>query len=511
MPRLFYKIFLWFWLGVVAVGGTLFALTEISRSRADDDRKWREKYGPRVDLWARQEVSVLRDEGVVALKKYVNSIQIDPGNQNYIFDADGREVLGRNTPPAYILQIVQSMLKTQRHDLQQEIFQAERVIAETVTGSDGRTFVAIVDFPEPSLMSLSLFEFFITGVHEGAGVRVLGVLIVAGIACFWLARQLVRPIEQLQFAARAIQNERLHTRIDPALLARHDELADLGRDFDRMAERIEHVITAHRNLLADASHALRSPLARINVALGLARRDSSAGSADFHFARIEHETSRLNTLIGDLLLISRLDSGVDLERMVPFDLTLLVDEVAADADYEARGRQCTVRSTTPRECLVVGARETLRAAIENVARNAVRHTAAGSTVDITLTGPRAEEGVFFATIQVRDQGPGVPHQALSRLFTPFYRVTDGRQPAFEGSGLGLAITRRIVEIHRGDVRADNAKDAGLVVTITLPLDPTRISQPAKRSLEDETVLSAQMGQPDEYGRIDRLGRMELES
>jgi two-component system sensor histidine kinase CpxA len=223
-------------------------------------------------------------------------------------------------------------------------------------------------------------------------------------------------------------------------------------------------VTAQRHLLADVSHALRSPLARLNVALGLARRGGEPAAAE-HLDRIERETERLNTLIGQLLTMARVDSGVDLERRTIFDLGLVVDEVAMDADYEARGRLCTVQVEQRRECLVAGSREMLRGAVENVVRNAVRHTADRTSVEIALDR-RDGPGGSRAVIQVRDHGPGIPAEAIGSLFTPFQPVTSGESA--NGTGLGLAITRRAFEVHGGTATAANAPGGGFVVTLELP-------------------------------------------
>jgi two-component system sensor histidine kinase CpxA len=234
-----------------------------------------------------------------------------------------------------------------------------------------------------------------------------------------------------------------------------------------MADRIEHLVTAQRHLLADVSHALRSPLARLNVALGLARRHSAPGAAE-HLDRIELETERLNTLIGQLLTMARVDSGVDLEHRGVFDLAAVVDEVAMDADYEARSRRCVVEVSGVRNCPVSGAADMVRGAIENVVRNAVRHTADGTSVDISLER-RDLDGRPTAVIEVRDHGPGVPEKLVPGVFVPFYRGAHAHGDNQAGTGLGLAITRRVFEVHGGTATAANARGGGFVVSLELPL------------------------------------------
>jgi two-component system sensor histidine kinase CpxA len=467
MHRLHVKIFLWFWLGVVVVSGTLVALTELTYSRAEDDRRWREKYAPRVDMFAQQETRILRTRGVGALATYLESFEYDPGVVNYVFDASGKDVLGRASSPqvqAAVAAMSQSPGQAQHVDT------AERIIAEKIIDARGSSYVVVVDYPSPSVLNRSVIEFF-SAENGGkldrlALLRLGATLVVAGVFCYVLARHLASPIERLRSATRKIASEQLQTRVDPSVLMRKDELADLGQDFDRMAERIEHLVTAQRQLLGDVSHALRSPLARLNVALGLARQRGATGAAE-HLDRIERETERLNALIGQLLLMARVDSGVDLERKVVFDLSTVLDEVATDADYEARNRNCTVRVDSRRECLVEGTRDVLRGAVENVVRNAVRHTAEGTTVQISMDTMRVGDR-FHAVVHVRDHGPGVPAGELENLFTPFYRVPDRGANGPHGSGLGLAITRRTFEVFGGTATAVNADGNGLIVTLVLP-------------------------------------------
>ena len=216
MRRLHVKIFLWFWLGVVFVSGTLVTLTGLTHSRADDDRQWRDKYGPRVDLWARQETHIFRTQGAAALRTYVGSFQSDPGVRNYIFDASGRELLGRQAA-APVPEIVASL-----HDgpqWTQHVDAGERVIAEKVIDARGDPYVVVVDFPGPSILARSLFEFLSVdvtgeGLYRTAVLRLTAVLIVTGLFCFLLARHIASPIDRLRSATRKIANEQLQARVD---------------------------------------------------------------------------------------------------------------------------------------------------------------------------------------------------------------------------------------------------------------------------------------------------------
>jgi two-component system sensor histidine kinase CpxA len=500
MGRLFYKIFLWFWLGIVVVGATLVILTASAHSRASEDEHWRQKYGPRVDLWARQESEILDHEGRASLGKYVGSFESDPGVSDYLFDPDGREVFARQTP-LRVLQAVASMGESSPGETQ--FFTSERIIAENIVGPSGRRYVVVVSFPQPSVLRRPLFQFLDADLGRAGIIRFGVVLLVAGLFCFWLARQITNPIGKLRLAAREIAKEHLKARVDEDVLARRDELAELGRDFDSMAERIDALIEAHRGLLADVSHTLRSPLARLNVALGLARQDANPGTSE-HLDRIEREADYLNRLIGQLLTMARLNSGADLNQRKIFDLGTLVQEVAADGDFEARHRNCVVEFNPPRQYLIEGAPEMLRSAVENVVRNAVHHTAKGTDVQISMECRRDGEKPQ-AVIQVRDHGAGVPEHELAGLFRRFHRVTDGIPQVREGTGLGLAITECAFRLHGGKVTAANATGGGLVVSLELPiLEPENLSRensqdhPANRG---GVVLS---GGPDRSHLVARL-------
>jgi len=236
-----------------------------------------------------------------------------------------------------------------------------------------------------------------------------------------------------------------------------------------MAERIEALMTTQRQLLRDISHELRSPLARLNVALELARQGSgpeAKGALD----RIDREAEQLNDLIGQLLTLPRLESGSDQIARGPVSLARLVQAIAADANFEAQTRNRTVHAVVEKEITIYGSEEMLRQGIENVVRNAVRYTAEHTQVDMSVSrrsGRRGDEAI----IRIRDHGPGVPEDTLPQLFLPFYRVADARDRQSGGTGIGLAITERAVRLHNGTVTAANAPDGGLIVEIVLPITP----------------------------------------
>jgi two-component system sensor histidine kinase CpxA len=300
-----------------------------------------------------------------------------------------------------------------------------------------------------------------------------------GIFCYLVIRYLTKPLNQLSEAAAGIAEGRLDTRVDPSLKNRRDEIAGLARNFDRMAERIEALVSRQRRLLGDVSHELRSPLSRLMVALSLVKLsfvkqqgieqgcavEAVENEAAENLERIGLEARRLDLLIGQLLALTRIDSGVDRGTPARFDLVNLLQEVANDADFEARARHRRVVIEHADSCLVNGFEELLRSAIENVARNAIRHTAEGTTVEISLHAPLQTKDAS-ALLRVRDYGPGVPESMLLDIFLPFRRIANGDA---EGAGLGLAIADRAVQVHGGTIRAVNAPGGGLIVEIDLPV------------------------------------------
>jgi two-component system sensor histidine kinase CpxA len=233
-----------------------------------------------------------------------------------------------------------------------------------------------------------------------------------------------------------------------------------------MTDRIERLVTGQQRLLGDVSHELRSPLSRLIVALGLVRQRPL--DASVHLDRIGLEAHRLDALIGQLLMLSRIDSGAQGTTRTTVDLANLLQEITGDADFEARAHGRTVTVSRADACTVDGFEELLRSALENVVRNAVRHTREGTSVDVSLRETR-RSGRSIALVTVRDRGDGVPESMLMEMFLPFRRVSSEAPPDAEGSGLGLAITERAVTLHGGRVHAANAPDGGLVVEIELPV------------------------------------------
>jgi len=297
------------------------------------------------------------------------------------------------------------------------------------------------------------------------GLVRLGItVLVGGLVCWLLARHLTRPIRELQVASARLARGDFAVGIDRRTLARRDELAVLARDFVRMAGKLKTLLDAQRQLLRDVSHELRSPLARLQVAAALARR-KGAGLVDSEVDRIELETARVDELIGQLLTLMRLEAADGALPGDTVDLSGLLATVARDAEFEAAALGVGVDARIAPGLRVRGSGDLLRSAVDNVVRNALRHTARDTRVLLTAA---PVPGSPQLVVTVRDRGPGVPDAMLERIFDDFVRVDEAREQRTGGTGLGLAIARAGVRAHRGDIRARNVATGGLEVEIRLP-------------------------------------------
>jgi two-component system sensor histidine kinase CpxA len=285
----------------------------------------------------------------------------------------------------------------------------------------------------------------------------IAILALLTVLCWAFARHLTMPVRQLQIAVRRFGQGDLTARVASN---RKDELGQLAQTFDTMASRMETLLTAERRLLQDISHELRSPLTRLNVAIELAR---SAGNADAHLDRIQKEADRLNALVGELLQMTRAEGDISAMRLQRVRVDELLAGIVADVAIEAESRGCHVKLINPISFDIEADPELLRRAFENVIRNAIRYTAEGSTVEVAM-----QERNRSVMVTVRDHGPGVPLEWLSRIFDPFFRVESDRDRLSGGAGLGLSIAKRAIELHHGRIRAENA-DPGL--RVEMQLDP----------------------------------------
>jgi signal transduction histidine kinase len=302
------------------------------------------------------------------------------------------------------------------------------------------------------------------------GTAILLVLAIAipisVLLSFLIARYLIRPLKSFESAGTRLADGDLSARISPSVSDRGDELGEFANTFDHMAERIELLVNSHKELLRDVSHELRSPLARLQASLSLARQ-RTGGVVDAEMDRIELEVERLDNLIGKLLTFARIDSKQLPVEKEPVNIDWVLADVIGDALIEAAADEKNVVLTETSELRVLGDAELLASCFENIIRNAIRHTPPGSTVDVSLFA--FEDDLSRCCVSIRDRGEGLPEEDLANIFELFRKFDDQGGENTGSSGIGLAIADKVVKLHGGDISASNAPDGGLIVTVCLPL------------------------------------------
>ncbi len=452
MHRLYWKIFLSFWAALILfAGATMYAASHF----LDRLREQQEITSPfeRFRSYAADGQRIAERDGVEVLRKWLAALDRSEVVPLFLVDRDGHDLLDRPVPE----RLVERLTREANHP-------------PPPGAEPHRLFIVLPDRNEyrlmPDFQAVTLGR--VLRRPRVIALPIVVAAIVSGLVCLLLARYLTAPIGRLRRATEAYAAGDLNPRVAPTLGSRRDEIADLARAFDHMAQRLQELMTSQRQLLSDVSHELRSPLARLQVALGLARQRAD-GRATAELDRIESETEHLNDLIGQLLSLSRLEAGVMKPEREPIDIGEILAAVAADADFEARANNRRVEVAKVAPTLIRGDAALLHSAIENIVRNAVRYTAENTVVRLSLD--RTDGPPDGLTICIRDYGPGVPEEMLPRLFEPFVRVDDARDRSRGGFGLGLAIAQKAIHLHGGEVVARNEPDGGLSVIITLPIFP----------------------------------------
>jgi two-component system, OmpR family, sensor histidine kinase CpxA len=442
------KIFLWFWLATIAVTASVLILTLVTGAQPLGHR-WMSRT---LDFYARAAVDFYGHGGAPELKRYLDDVGQHSGIHAVLIDPQGRNILARPIPPG-----CETVLEKARATGRAQFAIGLRWNgASIVTRAEGQYILVAQVLPVRGLWT--------PGMFAATLARFLIALVSAGILCWLLARHIASPIRTLQTVASRIAGGDLSVRAMPALPARNDELADLARDFDRMAERIEALLQRQQEMLGNISHELRSPLARLGVSLELVRR----GETDA-VERMQADLDRLDELIGQILTLTRLQHSNDQKPESLVNLRTLVESIAEDARFEGQTEGKSVVVQHAEDCSLKGDPLLLRSCIENVVRNAMRYTAPKTDVEVRLTLGNASPGsARLAHIVVADHGPGVPPEALPHLFEPFYRVAASANLSTNGTGLGLTIAQRVAEHYGGSVTARNRTTGGLEIEIRLP-------------------------------------------
>jgi signal transduction histidine kinase len=456
MNRFFWRIFFSFWLtlGVIILITVVTTFLIAREAMAEFD-------SVRPQGLVHRALTALEQDGREGLARWIR--QERPrvaGLEIFFIDESGQDVLGRALPTV-VRQRVKRFLEVSRTPFPDNYHPA--MSAPILRGPDGEDYLLMPAPRRPSLLAY----FGLPGIPLGV---LAAAILVSAMLGLLLARFFSGPVRRLQSVVHRLAEGDLEARVGSALGGRHDEFGVLSRDFDVMAGRLRDSIRARERLLRDISHELRTPLTRIRLAVGLAEKDPSRAPAKLE--RIERETERLDWLIGQILQLARLDARDFAPRFERIDVTGLVDEIVADARIEAEEKSCALAwEAGPAVDMEVDP-PLVRAAIENVLRNAVRHTAPGTEVAVAIDAPPGGD----VRIVVRDHGPGVPEQDLSGIFRPFYRVGEARDRDSGGHGVGLAITSRVVRLHGGAVAARNAEGGGLELEIALPPERPKLHE-----------------------------------
>ena len=438
------KIFLWFLLATGVTSAGVFLITVITHVQS---------LGPSwmigvLDQYARSAVIIYEYGGKDRLAEYLQRVQDASFLQSTLLDPQGHDIVGRGVPPG-----------------------AEKVLAEARASGETRFHIGLLwtgasvdERPNGKYILVAKvlipYGFVLGGALEWTVLQWLLPALVGAVLCLLLARHIASPIRTLQNVAGKIADGDFSVRASPAIGSRKDELADLARDFDRMADRIQALLRKQLELLGDISHELRSPLTRLNVSLELVRR----GKTDA-VERMQADLHRLDSLIEQILTLTRLQTRGDRKTETLVNLRSIVESVAEDARFEVEEVGKLVVISHADDCWLTGDPALLRSCIENVVRNAVHFTKPQTEVAVSLdfvggSGP--------ARILVTDHGDGVPQEALDRIFEPFYRVTEASEHQTGGTGLGLSIAQRIAIVQGGSIRARNRDGGGLEMEICLP-------------------------------------------
>ena len=450
MHSLFVRIFVLFGLAMALIVGASIATT--FTIAAHEFEQMDPQHRPNAAIQASE---MLDQGGIGGLKNWLQANKNAlPDRDLFIIGPEGRDILGRHLNEA-----AERRLDTINRDLASPggrtpsgNYRPSRA-APQIVAADGTLYTVMSVPRRPSIFgALSLPPISLT---------ILAIaLSVSAVTSWWLAQHLSAPIRRIQEGARALASQNLDVRVSDGLEDRKDEVAVLARDFDAMADQLRANRSATTQLLRDISHELRSPLARMRVALGLARQPP----ADMvrQLDRMEREIERLDAMISQVLKLARLHGEESHIQKESFDLDEVIEEVVRDANFEGAVKHCTVNVQGATRAAIFGNRELLRSAIENVLRNAVRYSPTQAPVDLSVD--HAAPGLKIAIV---DHGPGVPPADLERIFEPFYRVAESRDRDSGGEGIGLAITAQVMKAHGGSARARNTP-GGFEVLLCLP-------------------------------------------
>jgi two-component system sensor histidine kinase CpxA len=456
--RLFVKIFLWFWLTALVMFAVLTG-TRMIGLRSMRPTELISVFAPKLAAEAAQ---AYESGGAQAFQQFTHSLADNQERQLYLLDGFGKDVLSRPIPPEG--RVVAQAARTNgpvvvRYRLKQ------RMAAYKFASSSGRPYVLLF-YEEPELSdsweALAGHNFLVSA----------GLVLTVTLLCLWLAYHIASPIHSIQAAARRVAQGDLSAKAPIVISKRHDELASLSVDFNSMVEHLGALIHTQRDLFNSISHELRSPLARLTVSLALLRKQLTSGTEDL-FGQIERDLTRVDTLMTQILVLARFESGLSSGARECVNFSQLVEEIAAEGNFEAQALGKFVSLEGANSVVLENADpHALRSAVENIVRNAIRFSPPGGNVEVNLAISGDSEPRVL--LSVRDRGPGVPEEHLKNIFQPFFRLNKSQKTG-DGNGLGLAIAFEAVRLNGGAITASNLNPSGLNIEVNLPLGAFRES------------------------------------
>jgi signal transduction histidine kinase len=424
---------LYFWVALALVATLSLALVVFL---AISDRVTRKYINPVFETMDELELESARNArdagGAPAVASYMEQLNRLFGGAHYLLDGNGVDIVsGENRA---------SLLPPSPASKSRGHMNGQMIV--THKSSDGHYWFAAVNAYEAGRWTFFPYYLLVIGT--------------TGLLCWLAAVGIVSPIRKLTATVQRFGQGDLATRVN---LRRRDEIGELARSFDEMAERLQRLVSSERRLLQDISHELRSPLARLKFSVRLSRNATDQNVA---LDRVERDVNRITSLVSEIVEVTRIEGDPQSRKMEGVNLGDLIEETVDDCRVEAEARDCDIRVEGQLSGEVLGDPELLRRAIENVLRNAIRYSPQQSSIVVSLA-----ETAEVATIIVRDQGPGVPEELLTNIFEPFFRVEEARETDTGSIGLGLSIAKRAVQLHRGTIMAENALP-GLRVQTTIP-------------------------------------------
>lgn len=450
MGRLFWKFFFSFWLTLLAAAISTGSFVWLKHATDDDPLSREERL---IDFrgipYVQVAADIGRSQGVNALASFLKQTQQDGLIALLAVNNDNEDLLGRPIDMSTLSQARQLLAKGK-----------DRIIEQVRL--DGQNWLIYAPLAEPEKAPGPLFKKSWVLKHLPLLLIISSAVIASLLFSALLAWYFTRPISSLKKAFQSVADGHLDTRVGSGMKNRRDELAELGQNFDFMTSQISSLVNGQRQLLHDVSHELRSPLARMQAAIGIAQQQPEKVTTTL--SRLEKEAERMSELVGELLLLSRMETGVIQNQPTEIDIHLLLDEIIADARFEAEAKSVHIRYQHDGPASLYGQQELLHRAIENVLRNAIKFSNAGD--HISLIAGLAGSGNEYFEITIEDEGPGVSDADLDKLFRPFFRGEPQRR---DGIGLGLTIAQRAVAAHGGEIEAENLPEGGLRLRIRLPL------------------------------------------